>query len=193
LWRCRLVLDNAQLEITSYARARRIKRRGFAGVITIEDPNASGRRQLRFHAKPHPAHLILQFEDLDTEVPRIRTPSAHDVATAIEFAKTIDGPLLIHCFAGISRSTSIALANLASRMTAGTEQQSLAKLLSLVPKAVPNLLVIKHADNLLHRTGALLTTYGIGTARWRRIRGGASLTVPRFWQNIHKLATTGFA
>lgn len=141
--------------VAGYSKACRLKRRGFAGVITIEDPNAQARRQLRFHSNPHPAHLVLRFEDLDAEHDGIQTPLASDVTNALDFAQTVGGPLLIHCFAGVSRSTAIALAIIASRYPAGAEQQALATLLSIAPQAVPNLLVVRHADDVLSRHGAL--------------------------------------
>jgi predicted protein tyrosine phosphatase len=135
-----------------------LKRRGFAGVITVEDPNAQARHQLRFHSEPHPAHLILCFEDLDAERDGIRTPLASDVAKALDFAQTVGGPLLIHCFAGVSRSTAIALSIIASRLPAGAERQALDALLAIAPHAVPNLLVVQHADDLLCRSGVLTRT-----------------------------------
>jgi predicted protein tyrosine phosphatase len=146
------------ITVTGYSKACRLKRRGFAGVITVEDPGALARRQLRFHSEPHPAHLVLRFEDLDAEHDGIRTPLASDVAEALEFASAVRGPLLIHCFAGVSRSTSIALSIIASRLPAGTEKQALDALLTIAPQAVPDLLVVRHADDLLGRGGALLQT-----------------------------------
>lgn len=144
--------------VAGYSKACRLKRRGFAGVITIEDPHARAARQLRFHSDPHPAQLVLQFEDLDAEREGIRTPLTSDVAQALDFARTVGGPLLIHCFAGVSRSTAIALSIIASRHPAGAERQALEALLAIAPQAVPNLLVIRHADDLLRRQGTLFET-----------------------------------
>jgi predicted protein tyrosine phosphatase len=146
------------ITVAGYSKACRLKRRGFAGVITVEDPNAQARHQLRFHSEPHPPHLVLRFEDLDAEREGIRTPLASDVAQALDFARMVRGPLLIHCFAGVSRSTSIALSIIASRLPTGAERQSLDALLAIAPQAVPNLLVVRHADDLLGRSGALLRT-----------------------------------
>jgi predicted protein tyrosine phosphatase len=146
------------IEVTGFSRARRIKRRGFSGVITIEDPICPRQRQMRFNRRPHPRHLVLRFEDLDSAVTGIRTPTREDVVAAINFSKEIKGPLLIHCYAGISRSTGIALAIIAERMGAGREGEALSELLEIRPPAVPNMMIVQHADDILGRNGLLLET-----------------------------------
>ena len=65
------------------------------------------------------------------------------------------GSLLIHCQVGVSRSTAIALAILADRLGPGQEGEALQALLRLRPQAIPNLLVVSLADDLLARNGAL--------------------------------------
>jgi predicted protein tyrosine phosphatase len=162
------------IEVTGFSRAKRIKRRGFSGVITIEDPICPRRRQMRFNRHPHPSHLVLRFEDLDSAVTGIRTPTREDVIAAINFSKEVEGPLLIHCYAGISRSTGIALAIIAERMGRGREGEALSELLNVRPPAVPNMMVVEHADEILDRNGRLLQTLKswdetLGDNRARRI------------------------
>lgn len=149
---------HSSIEVTGFSRARRIKRRGFSGVITIEDPICPRPRQMRFNRRPHPIHLVLKFEDLDSAVPGIRTPMREDVVAALNFSKEIEGPLLIHCYAGISRSTGIALAIIAERMGPGREAEALSELLEIRPPAVPNMMIVEHADDILGRNGRLLET-----------------------------------
>lgn len=146
------------IEVTGFSRAKRIKRRGFSGIITIEDPQCPRQRQMRFNRSPHPRHLVLRFEDLDSAVTGIRTPAREDVVAALNFSKEIEGPLLIHCYAGISRSTGIALSIIAARMGPGREGEALSQLLAIRPEAVPNLMIVEHADEILGRTGRLLET-----------------------------------
>jgi predicted protein tyrosine phosphatase len=148
--------DVVNIVVTGFTRARRIKRRGFTGVITIEDPDVKPSHRLRFHEPDAPAHLVLRFEDLDSPSDRIRTATREHVADALAFARTVNGALLVHCWAGVSRSTSITLAIIADRLGPGHEPEALAELLKLAPEAVPNLLVTQHADALLERHGALL-------------------------------------
>lgn len=144
------------IEITGASRARRIKRR-FEAVITIEDPGLPIGRRVRFHRTPHPAHLVLTFEDLDEPCPPIITASESHVMAAINFVRERPvGALLVHCHAGIGRSTAIALAIIADRLGPGHERRALEEMLHLQRRAVPNLLVVRHADAVLGRDGVLL-------------------------------------
>ena len=64
--------------------------------------------------------------------------------------------LLVHCFAGASRSTAAAYAIAAQALGPGRAAEALEFLLRIRPEAFPNLLVVKHADHLLRRKGELL-------------------------------------
>ncbi len=55
-----------QMAVASLAQAHRHKRKWDA-VLTIEDPEARPSDQLRFSANPAPTHLVLSFEDADSE------------------------------------------------------------------------------------------------------------------------------
>ena len=84
-----------------------------------------------------------------------RRPS--DVADTLDFGrKHLGASLLIHCNAGVARSTAAALAILCDRLGPGREQEALDEMLRLRPIAVPNLLMVQHTDNLLGRGGALV-------------------------------------
>jgi predicted protein tyrosine phosphatase len=142
--------------IASANRPKRIKR-AFDAVITIEDPRTPNSRRLRFHSTPHPPHLVLRFEDLDQPHERIETASMDHIQATLEFGREHrDAKLLVHCHAGIARSTAAALAIIADRLGAGRELDALRAMLLLQLEAVPNLLIISHADRLLDRGGRLL-------------------------------------
>ncbi|RAK66362.1 hypothetical protein [Phenylobacterium kunshanense] len=64
--------------------------------------------------------------------------------------------LLVHCFHGVGRSAAVALAILADRAGPGREQAALDRLLAIRPQATPNLVVVKLADEVLGRNGALV-------------------------------------
>jgi len=64
-------------------------------------------------------------------------------------------PLVIHCHAGVSRSTATALVALALDAP-GREREAAALLRQMSPFAYPNELLVKHADDALGRRGALL-------------------------------------
>ncbi len=143
--------------MTTLTRARRKKRR-YDAVITIEDPGQ--RNPLRFHVAPHPEHLVMKFEDVDFHDPAIALPREEHVAAAVEFGRRHpSGSILVHCKAGIARSTALALAIIADRLGTGNEKQAVAELLEVRPEAVPNLLILGMADDLLKRGGALVDAW----------------------------------
>jgi len=151
----------ALIVISALGWARRHKR-DFDAVISIEDPDA--KNGLRFHHNPHPDHVLLRFVDLDRplpsphcNLPKFRLAQQEHVAAALALARrNIDKKLLVHCHAGVSRSTAIALAIIAERFGAGREIQALQEILRLRPEAVPNLHVVALADALLKCNGRLL-------------------------------------
>jgi predicted protein tyrosine phosphatase len=151
------------IDIKSLARARRSKRR-YEAVISIEDPRASGK--LRFHRTPHPDHLVLRLEDIDHHDPELAGPDIHHVAQAVEFAREHhDKTILVHCHVGICRSTATGLAIIADRLGPGSERLAVETLLSSNPDAVPNLLMVGMADDVLQRNGAL-------AAAWAEVEDG---------------------
>lgn len=149
----------ADLSIRGLNSAKRVKRR-YGAVITIEDPLARAARQLRFHKAPSPAHLILRFEDIDHAAPGFAVAEEGDIARALDFARLHqEKDLLIHCFAGISRSTALAYGVLADRLGPGKEAEALEKVFQIRPHACPNMLVVELADRVLRREGKLVETY----------------------------------
>jgi predicted protein tyrosine phosphatase len=63
--------------------------------------------------------------------------------------------VLIHCHAGVSRSTAAA-AILMSQFRPGEEEQAFLKLLELRKHGWPNTRMVEFADTLLKRDGAML-------------------------------------
>ena len=53
-------------------------------------------------------HLILSMDDIAKPMEGYEAPAAHQIETLIEFATRWDrtAPLVVHCYAGISRSTA---------------------------------------------------------------------------------------
>lgn len=101
--------------------------------------------------------MVLSFEDLDDPVPDIVTPTEKHVREIVEFGRRHHrNSMLVLCNAGISRSTASALVVLADRAGSGNELGALAAVLERQLDAVPNLLVICHADIQLERSGALI-------------------------------------
>ena len=63
--------------------------------------------------------------------------------------------LLIHCFAGVSRSTAAAYVLACAQRGPGEEEALAAQLRTLCPEATPNPLMVSLADTILSRDGAM--------------------------------------
>ncbi len=107
------------------------------------------------HAPPH--RLDLRFNDIAETRVGFVPPSEADVAALLAFAETWNGtrPLLIHCWAGVSRSTAAAYAIACARSERGREMTWAARLRVVAPTATPNPLIVALADRQLNREGAM--------------------------------------
>ena len=100
------------------------------------------------------ARETMRFHDIIAEYPGYLPPTREHVETILEFGDRLhaDGSdlshLLIHCHAGISRSTA-ALATLLAAEAPGDEEAVFARLRAIRPQAWPNSRMIAFADDLL--------------------------------------------
>ena len=86
-----------------------------------------------------------------------------DVRTLIELAQKLrlsKGKVLIHCEAGVSRSTAAALILYACWLGPGREGEAMRRVLSQRPIAIPNRRMVELADHLLKLSGRLLAALG---------------------------------
>lgn len=116
-------------------------------------------------------HLKLSFNDISAPMEGYVPPGESDVSTLVEFIRGWDraAPMLIHCWAGVSRSTAgafIAQCVLAPE----ADELELAKRLRVAsPSATPNRLMVAHADALLGRDGRMsdaVAIIGRGADAW---------------------------
>ena len=138
------------LDICDLATVRSIDLSQYSGVITIEEPDTED--PFRTDVVPQ---LVLQFHDIDMTMLDYIEPELEHIQQALAFAQEIDRPLLVHCRAGVSRSTAIALAIAADCLGAGNERQACEWLRQVYPQAQPNRLVVFHADAVLKRNYSL--------------------------------------
>lgn len=160
----------AALTITDLPGARKLKRR-FDAVLSLQDPHCKGSELLRFAKQPAPRHLRLRFDDIEAECEG--APQESHVVEAFAFARSISGALLVHCHAGISRSGAMSYALLADLLGPGQEEQALDHLLAQRPIVVPNGRVVRIADKVMGRGGALFAVYQDRLARnpaWQEIK-----------------------
>lgn len=102
--------------------------------------------------------LHLAFHDIAEPREGLVAPDAAMIADLLAFADAWDGarPLLLHCYAGVSRSTAAAFI-LACRLAPHSDEADLAKALrSLSPSATPNPLMVALADAALERQGRMI-------------------------------------
>lgn len=109
------------------------------------------------HSEPPPAgfrfvqrRLRILFEDETS--PDRGGPTLADVEKIVAFARSLNpeaGDLLVHCQAGISRSSASALVVLLVRLGPGSEESLVEFLCEKYPECRPNLLLTQLADQLL--------------------------------------------
>ena len=103
-------------------------------------------------------HLRMAVHDIVEPVEGNVAPSSGHIAEILEFARGWDrtAPFLVHCWAGISRSTAAAYILLCDSHGPGHERRIADALRFHAPHAQPNRLMIRHADALLDRRGRMI-------------------------------------
>ncbi|HEY6983066.1 tyrosine phosphatase family protein [Reyranella sp.] len=104
-------------------------------------------------------HLLLRFDDVVAEYPGFEACTPEHIRKVLEFGERAhaarDSHVLIHCHAGVSRSTAAA-AILMAQHAPGEEEAAFLRLLELRKHGWPNTRMIEFADRLLKRDGAML-------------------------------------
>ncbi len=102
-------------------------------------------------------HLILQFNDITTAREGLVSPAETHIARLIRFAGNWDRktPLLVHCWAGISRSPAAAVIICAALEPSRNVSELASSLRTLSPSATPNIKMIELADAILKLNGRL--------------------------------------
>jgi len=103
-------------------------------------------------------HLHLVMHDIATAQDGMTLPGEQHVRALLDFAYRWDQvkPLVVHCYAGISRSTASAYI-IAAALAPKRDEAELAKTLRLLsPTATPNPRLIAVADTLLERDGRMI-------------------------------------
>lgn len=78
------------------------------------------------------------------------------IITLAQELRSVTGKVLIHCEAGISRSSAAALIMYACWLGPGREREAMRRVLAQRPIAVPNRRMVELADKLLDRKGNLV-------------------------------------
>ncbi len=100
--------------------------------------------------------LELFFHDVTSIEPGFVAPDRAMMQELLAFAGGArDRPLLIHCWAGISRSSAAAYA-IACDRNHGLENEIAGELRRRAPSVSPNRLMVKLADDMLGRNGRMI-------------------------------------
>jgi predicted protein tyrosine phosphatase len=113
-------------------------------------------------------HLRIGVHDITEPTEGSVAPELSHIADILAFAQKWDraAPFLVHCWAGISRSTAAAYIVLCDLHGPGHEDQIARALRLRAPHAQPNRLMIRHADQLLCRDGRMIAAVeAMGEAR----------------------------
>jgi predicted protein tyrosine phosphatase len=148
---------------------------GVTHVLSILDPETPDPTAFADFT-PH-RRLALRFYDIIEPEPDRLAPMRADVERLLEFGRDLDHSatphLLIHCHAGISRSTASAALILAQADPALPARVVLDAITEMRPRAWPNLRIIEFGDALLGRNGDLIAATG---AVYRRVLDRDPLT-----------------
>jgi predicted protein tyrosine phosphatase len=103
-------------------------------------------------------HLWLKLHDISSPLDGYIMPGEEHVAGLINFVRGWDrrAPLIVHCFAGISRSTASAYAVVCALNPARAEDSIAQALRRASPTATPNIRIVSLADQFLGRDGRMI-------------------------------------
>lgn len=131
----------------------------FTRVISICDAELKAERGYEAQLRrdfPGASFNFSYFDDV--EYAKDGAPDRNHVYRILLFSQgfTVNDRILIHCRAGISRSTAIACAIVSQHSQPGEEAAVVEQVRSIRPVMLPNFLIIKLADEILQRQGKLV-------------------------------------
>ncbi|MDR3421293.1 MAG: protein tyrosine phosphatase [Xanthobacteraceae bacterium] len=103
-------------------------------------------------------HLWLRLHDISSPLDGHIMPDEEHVADLLSFVRRWDrrAPLVMHCYAGISRSTASAFASVCALNPQRDEGAIAQALRRASPTATPNIRIVSLADRLLGRDGRMI-------------------------------------
>jgi len=117
---------------------------------------------------PATRHLRLGVNDIADATAGTHPPGREHIDALLAFSRDWDGnsPILIHCWAGVSRSMASAYTVLCDRLGPGREIEIARAIRRRAPHAAPNTLLVSYADAALGRNGHMIAALNsMGPAR----------------------------
>jgi predicted protein tyrosine phosphatase len=131
---------------------------GVTHVLSILDPGWP--KPEAFGAFDPYRRLELRFHDVIEAGPGCVAPERLDVEQLLSFGRDLtearDTHLLVHCHAGVSRSTAAATLILAQARPDRPAEEALLTVVRQRPRAWPNLRILELGDALLGRRGQIV-------------------------------------
>jgi predicted protein tyrosine phosphatase len=154
-----------RLHVCSLSRIDEVVRStGARSLVTLLSPGTKVVRPLEIELE---RHLNLGVSDIVEAAPGQVIPELHHIDELLLFFRQWDRaePMLIHCFAGVSRSTASAYIAACALNPKRDEHEIAAALRAASPTATPNARFVALADDRLGRSGrmsAAIQTIGRG-------------------------------
>jgi predicted protein tyrosine phosphatase len=146
-----------RITICGLAELRAHARTGVSHVVSILDPDWPDPDDFRAYG-PH-RRVVWRFHDVTETGPGVTAPELRDVEAILALGESLRAEpvehLLIHCHAGVSRSTATAVI-LMAQDNPDREAEVFTELARSRPRSWPNARMIGFADALLGRDGALI-------------------------------------
>lgn len=137
-------------------------------MVSLLDEKMRGKVDLRDD------RLVLHFSDVNAPNASRTPPMKVHVEQVLAFTKNLTDAdkLIVHCHAGVSRSTAMMIAILCQH--GDTPEQAIARVQAVRPQLWPNTLVTLYADEVLGMGGALMQA----VAAWLEKEKGTLMFMP---------------
>ena len=131
------------------------KATGAKRLVTLLNPKTGHFRPVTI-AEEH--HLVLDMSDIVEPQDGLIAPEAKHVRALLAFARGWDRqePMIVHCYAGVSRSTAAAFIIACALNEARAEHDVASAIRRSSPTATPNRRLVALADRELKRSGRML-------------------------------------
>jgi predicted protein tyrosine phosphatase len=147
-------------------------------LLTLLSPDTP---QVDWSALVCARHVRLAFHDIVEPIAGLTAPDRDMMQAVLDFGRNTlhRRALLIHCWAGISRSSAAAFA-IACDHNPGFERGIAIELRRRSPSATPNRLMVRLADDLLERCGRMIEAID-AIGRGVEAREGEPYALPLKW------------
>jgi predicted protein tyrosine phosphatase len=148
-------------------------------VVSLLDPDTSFPRLEGYGSE---RHFCLEIHDIEEEIEGLDALCDRRMKMILDFVGgwTREAPILIHCYAGISRSTATAYITACAHNPGADEEEIALALRAASPNASPNRRFVALADAALGRSGRMSRAIGkIGRgATWFDVPENAPFVLP---------------